>query len=564
MSTLPLSQPATPLRYEQLIEGEIAALAGQINAIPALATRYPPRWLAIQLLEGEEALLDELGAPERALAMTALGTSRARLAGEYGDELDLVIAEARYRLARAVVARAVAQPATRTVTIADRIDHLTTHRILGIPIFLALMYLVFNLVQNVSAPYLSWINAVIAGPITRWAEALLALAAAPAWLRSLVIDGAIAGVGGVLVFVPGLLVLYFTLAVLEESGYLARAAFVMDRAISALGMHGKSFIPMILGFGCNVPAIYATRTIESRPARVLTGLLIPFMSCSARLPVYVIFALALFPQRADTVIWAMYLVGIVVAATVGIVLAHTVFRGASHGAFVLELPPYRLPSLWGLWSHAWRHTSGFVRKAGTVILLASVTLWLLLHLPWGVAEQRDSYFGRLSAGLAPVFAPAGFGTWEATGSLLTGVMSKEIVVATMAQVYVGETAAGPAGATPSLAADLQTIVGGFGAATLEAGKQLLEVLTPGVTLFPSAGAPEDTALSAALRGAFTPLAGIAFMLFVLLYVPCISTIAAQTHELGWRWMMLSLALTLAVPWAVATLAYQLGRMAGLG
>jgi ferrous iron transport protein B len=189
---------------------------------------------------------------------------------------------------------------------------------------------------------------------------------------------------------------------------------------------------------------------------------------------------------------------------------------------------------------------------------------LLLHLPWGVAEQRDSYFGQLSAGLAPVFAPAGFGTWEAAGSLVTGVMSKEVVVATMSQVYVGRALANPTTPSSSPTADLQLIVGGFGAATLEAGKHLLEVLTPGVTLFPAKSVPEDTALSAALRGAFTPLEGIAFMLFVLLYVPCISTMAAQRQELGWRWAAISVVITLAVPWTVATLVYQLGHLAGMG
>lgn len=563
MSALPLS-PAAPLRYDPPIEAEIAALAACIAASPAIAGRFPPRWLAIQLLEGDEALLNDLPAAERAPLDEALAGSRARLHGAYGDELDLAIADARYRVVRAVVARALARPESPVTTLSDRIDRLATHRLLGIPIFLALMYLVFNLVQNVSAPYLNWIDGVIAGPVTRWATSLLALLGAPAWLVSLVVDGAIGGVGGVLVFVPGLLVLYFTLAALEESGYLTRAAFVMDRAISALGLHGKSFIPMILGFGCNVPAVYATRTIESRPARVLTGLLIPFMSCSARLPVYVVFGLALFPRQADTVIWAMYVVGIVAAAAVGVVLSRTVFRGAARGAFVLELPPYRLPGLRGLWRHTWRHTSGFVRKAGTIILAASLALWLLLHLPWGVRDQRDSAFGRVSGALAPALAPAGFATWQAAGALLTGVMAKEVVVSTMAQIYVAPAADAPAEEAQPVAEEVWEIASGFSAATLESGRQLLEVLTPGVALFPTAAEPEDTALSAALRDSFTPLAGVAFLLFVLLYVPCISTVAAQANELGWRWTLVSLAITLLVPWTVATLVYQGGRLVGLG
>ncbi|MBX0328467.1 ferrous iron transport protein B [Oscillochloris sp. ZM17-4] len=563
MSTLPLSPAGALMAYGGPLDGEIADLAERLADLPGIAGIYPPRWLAIQLLEGEESLLDEAAPAERAAAAQSLAASRDRLLAAYGDELDLVIADARYRVIRQVVAQSLARPESPEITLSERIDRIVTHKYLGIPIFMALMLLVFGLVQNVSAPYVDWMDTVISGPVTRWAGALLAAAHAPGWVLSLALDGAITGVGGVLAFVPGLLALYFILAALEESGYLARAAFVMDRAISALGLHGKSFIPMILGFGCNVPAVYATRTIESRPARILTGLLIPFMSCSARLPVYVIFGMAFFPQRADMVIWAMYLSGIVVAATVGVALSQTVFRGAQRGAFVMELSPYRLPTLRGLWRQAWRHTAGFVRKAGTVILAASLGLWLLLHLPWGVENPRDSAFGQLSGAAAVALAPAGFGTWQAAGSLLTGVMAKEVVVSTMAQVYVGEAPAAPA-APASLADDADLIFGGLLRATGAAGGALLDALTPGVTLFPAAAEPPDTALGAALQRAFTPLSALAFMIFVLLYVPCVSTVGAQIQEFGPRWALASLGLTLAVPWLAAVAIYQVGRLLGVG
>lgn len=563
MSALPLSPAGALPTYGDPLEAEIAALAERLAALPALAHSYPPRWLAIQLLEGEEGLLDAADPAERAAAAAALEAGRARLLADYGDELDLVIADARYRVIRQVVSRALARPATPEITLSERIDRVVTNKYLGIPIFMAVMLIVFGLVQNVSAPYVDWMDAVVSGPLSGWAAALLAAAGAPDWARSLLVDGAIAGVGGVLAFVPGLLVLYLILAALEESGYLARAAFVMDRAISALGLHGKSFIPMILGFGCNVPAVYATRTIESRPARILTGLLIPFMSCSARLPVYVIFGMAFFPRHASAVIWAMYLVGIVVAATVGVALSQTAFKGAQRGAFVLELAPYRMPHPGGLWRQAWRHTAGFVRKAGTVILAASLGLWLLLHLPWGVESPRESAFGQLSGAAATALAPAGFGTWQAAGSLLTGVMAKEVVVSTMAQVYAG-AGGGPAPAPAGLAASADTIFGGLLRATGDAGKALLDALTPGVTLFPAAAEPQDTALGAALQAAFTPLSAIAFLLFVLLYVPCVSTVGAQIQEFGWRWALASLALTLAVPWIVAVSVFQIGTLLGLG
>jgi ferrous iron transport protein B len=255
---------------------------------------------------------------------------------------------------------------------------------------------------------------------------------APAWLTSLLIDGVVAGVGGVLVFLPGLFVMYFLLAVMEQSGYLARAAFVMDRFMSKAGLHGKSFIPMILGFGCNVPAIYATRTIEKREARILTGLLIPFMSCSARLPVYLIFGLAFFPQHANLVIFSLYLLGIVVAAGIGLLLSRLLFRGETVSILVMELPDYHLPTLKSLLRYAKSQSGAFVKNAGTLIVAFSTILWFLLNLPWGVQDARQSYFGVVSAGVAPVLAPAGFDTWEASGSLVTGLVAKEVVVSTLA------------------------------------------------------------------------------------------------------------------------------------
>lgn len=567
MSALPLTPMAAPLRYSDSIESEVDTLVQKLAGIPALAERFPVRWLAIQLLEGEDVLPADLIAADRAAVEDALAGCSARLRAAHGDDLDLLIADARYSLVRTIVARTLEQPSGAVFTLSDRIDRIVTHKYLGIPIFLTLMYILFNLVQNVSAPFLDWIDGVFTGPITDGAVALLTALNTPAWLQSLVVDGAIGGVGTVLVFVPGLLVLYFTLAVMEDTGYLARAAFVMDRAISTLGLHGKSFIPMILGFGCNVPAIYATRTIESRSARILTGLLIPAMSCSARLPVYIVFGMALFPAQANTVIWAMYITGIVVAALVGLLLSRTVFRGSERGAFILELPPYRVPNLRSLWRHTWGHTSGFVRKAGTVILGASIVLWLLLHLPWGVTNQRDSYFGQVSSVISPVFAPAGFATWQATGSLISGIMAKEIVVSSMAQVYdvpeQADAATVEEAAPPTALQELTGIVTGFGDATISAGKRLVTMVTPGLQLFPEEeDTAEDTALSLALRNAFTPLTGIAFLVFVLLYVPCIATVGAIRHEFGTRWMFASLALTMILPWVVSTMVYQGGRLLG--
>jgi len=437
-----------------------------------------------------------------------------------------------------------------------------THKWLGLPVFFLVMYIVFRLVIDVSAPFLDWTDAVINGPLARWLTFLLDLLPAPAWIHSLVIDGIVAGVGGVLVFVPGLLILYFFLALLEDSGYMSRAAFVMDRFMRVVGLHGKSFIPMILGFGCAVPAVYATRTIASRRDRILTALLVPLMSCSARLPVYVVFGLAFFGYRAGTVIWVMYALGILVAMLAGMVFTRTILKPDVSSAFVLELPPYRQPALKSVLIHMWENTREFVRKAGTTILSASLVMWLLLNLPWGLADQRDSYFGKVSGAIAPVFAPLGFDNWETGGALVSGFIAKEIVVSTLSQVYLGGEEAEVVEPT-TLGQDLLGIGQGFAEATVSSGKILLSIL-PGVNLVDEATQTEDTALSLALREQFTPLSALALLVFVLLYVPCVATLGAIKHEFGPTWAVTSAIYQTVVAWIAALMVYQVGRLLGFG
>jgi ferrous iron transport protein B len=405
-------------------------------------------------------------------------------------------------------------------------------------------------------------DSVINGPVAHWTTALLTFFGAPDWLLSLAVDGVVAGVGGVLVFVPGLLVLYFFLAVLEDSGYMARAAFVMDRFMRVVGLHGKSFIPMILGFGCAVPAIYATRTIASRRDRILTALLVPLMSCSARLPVYVVFGMAFFAAHAGTVIWLLYALGIIVALLAGLVFTHTLLKPNTSSAFVLELPPYRRPAFKGTLIHMWEHTSEFVRKAGTLIFALSIVMWVLLRLPLGVEDQQDSLFGRVSTAIAPVFAPLGFGDWETAGALVTGFVAKEVVVSTLSQIYVGEAESAEAEVPVSLGEDLTTIFGGFVTAVVDAGRIFLSLI-PGVNLVPPDEAPQETALSLALQERFTPLTAVAFLVFVLLYVPCIATIGAIKHEFGTSWAVLSAVYQTSVAWLLAFLIFQGGRLIGL-
>jgi ferrous iron transport protein B len=551
------------LDYGSKLEREIARLVACFEENNFDPGRYPQRWLAIKLLEADPEILARVQSMPNGAKVIAIAQKGAeKLKSLLGDDVDLLTADHRYGYINGVVRQALRRPLVDRLTLTDRIDNIVTHKWLGLPFFFLVMYLVFRLVIDVSAPFLDWTDALINGPLANWLTFILNLLPVPAWIHSLAIDGIVAGVGGVLVFVPGLLILYFFLALLEDSGYMSRAAFVMDRFMRVVGLHGKSFIPMILGFGCAVPAVYATRTIASRRDRTLTALLVPLMSCSARLPVYVVFGLAFFGSRAGTVIWAMYALGIVAAMLAGMVFTRTILKPDFSSAFVLELPPYRQPALKSVLIHMWENTREFVRKAGTTILTASVVMWLLLNLPWGVADQRDSYFGKVSGAIAPVFAPLGFDNWETGGALVSGFMAKEIVVSTLSQVYLGGEDAEAVEPT-TLGEDLLGIGQGFAEATLSSGKILLSIV-PGVNLVDEAAEPEDTALSRALHKQFTPLSALALLVFVLLYVPCVATLGAIKHEFGASWAVTSAIYQTLLAWVAALMVYQVGRLLGFG
>ena len=561
--TTSFTQSFFRLDYGGKLERAIARLIAAFEENKFDTGRYPQRWLAIKLLEGDADILSRVEAMPNGMQVIALAQQNAEhLKTMLGDEVDLLTADRRYGYINGIVRQSLQRPLMDRITFTDRIDDIVTHKWLGLPVFFAIMYVVFRLVIDVSAPFLDWTDAVINGPIAHLFSFILNLITAPAWMHSLVIDGIVAGVGGVLVFVPGLLILYFFLALLEDSGYMSRAAFVMDRFMRVVGLHGKSFIPMILGFGCAVPAIYATRTIASRRDRVLTALLVPLMSCSARLPVYVVFGLAFFGTRAGTVIWAMYALGIIIAMLAGMVFTRTILKPDISSAFVLELPPYRQPALKSVLIHMWENTREFVRKAGTTILFASLVMWLLLNLPWGVTHQRDSYFGKVSGVIAPVFAPLGFGNWQTSGALVSGFMAKEIVVSTMSQIYLrGEEA--ELSESITFGEDVIGIGSGFVTATINSGKILLSIL-PGVDLIPADKASDDTVLSLALQEQFTSLSAMSMLVFVLLYVPCVATLGAIKHEFGTSWAVTSAVYQTAVAWIVAFMIYQGGRLLGFG
>ena len=565
------------IKYGADIEEEIARLEAAIERVPAFAVAYDPRWLAIQLLEGDTSLQtavhDVVGGTE---VERVLETSRAHLRQHYGDDIDVVVADFRYGFVHSLTRQVLTRTIEQRITNSDMIDRIVTHRALGIPIFLALMWVMFKITTDLAAPYVGWLHSVVDGPFTNWVIGFLNLAGlGGSWVHGLLVDGLIAGVGGVVVFVPVLMALYLVLAFLEDSGYMARGAFVMDDLMHVLGLHGKSFVPMLLGFGCTVPAIYATRTLDSEKDRLLTGLLVPFMSCGARLPVYVLFAATFFPQNMGMVIFAMYFTGVGVAIMLGILFKHALFRGYEESPFVMELPPYRMPTLRAIWFHMWEHTSSFLRRVTSVVLLASIFIWLLTAVPlrgpghFADTALQDSAFVGIAEGIAPVLSPLGFGSWQNSGALITGLVAKEIVVSTLAQVHNVNDIRNEIRPTSSVFEDLGSVVTGFIRATADTVKSVPRIV--GINLLGEQGQAQPTQLMAHVRESFAEtsgghgaLAAVAFMVFVLLYTPCVIATSAGRQELGMQWLLFSVFGQISLAWLLAFVVFQGGRLLGLG
>ncbi|TEB07828.1 Ferrous iron transport protein B [Pelotomaculum schinkii] len=503
------------INYGKEVETELAALEQDILSNRQLVENFAPRWLAVKVLEGDQGVLKSLAkypGLERLLARRAEAVKR--LEGLLGEDIESLLADKRYGfiggLAKEVMTRR--QTTEERLSRSDKIDRIVTNRYLGIPIFLFAMWAIFQFTFTVGDPFIGWIETFFewfGGVTGAWLES----AGMPGLLMSLIVDGIIGGVGSVLVFIPNIFLLFFAISLLEDSGYMARAAFIMDRLMHALGLHGKSFIPLLIGFGCNVPAVMATRTLENKRDRLITILITPLMSCTARLPVYILFAGAFFTANQGLVIFSLYLLGLALAILMGMLFKRFLFKGeTSH--FVMELPPYRVPTLKSTFIHMWEKGSSFIRKAGTIIFAVVVLVWALSNLPVGVEyASQDSILGWIGSFVAPIFKPAGFGTWEAAVALVFGILAKEVVVGTLGVIYGAE----------------------------EAG------------------------LTAAIAQAWTPLSAYAFMVMTLLYIPCaavIGTIKRETNS--WTWTAFAVAYTLVLGWLMAVLVYQFGRLLGLG
>ena len=472
---------------------------------------YPTRFAATKLVEGDEPMMAALCRDEgdRQIILHIV----EEMEEETGTDREAALADMRYtyieQLCRDCVTR---RQETREQIRSEQIDRLLTHRILGIPIFLGIMLLIFVLTFSVIGAPLQTLLENGIQLLTDGLESLLERAEVSFWLRSLLIDGVCAGVGSVLSFLPLIVLLFFFLSLLEDSGYMARVAFVMDKLLRKIGLFGRSFVPMLIGFGCSVPAIMATRTLSSDRDRKMTIVLTPFMSCSAKLPIYGMITLAFFPRHGGLVMMTLYVTGILVAVLSGLLFKSTIFKGDSV-PFVMELPAYRMPSPRSVLLHMWEKAKDFLHKAFTIIFVASLIIWFLQSFDWRfnlVPDNASSILASLGSWIAPLFAPLGFNDWRASTALITGLTAKESVVST------------------------------------------LSVLT---------GASSDAQLSSVLSGIFTPLSSISFLTFTILYMPCVAAFAAAKRELGsWRQAVLAAAYQTGSAYLAALLVYQLGRI----
>ena len=573
--------------FSGILKEEIEKLKGEVEMIDRLKESYRSDWLATKLLEKDQDVYKKMRSLGELDLLKASDQARERIENQTGEDPEILSADQRYQFVDQVIETAVERPRETVITRSEMVDNVITHRIWGLPIFLLLMWFVFQFTSNVSAPFLDWVDIFINEFIYRWAVRALDLGGfGDHWFASLITDGVIAGVGGVLVFVPVLLFLYLALGVLEDSGYMARAAFVMDRVMRWMGLHGKSFLPMIVGFGCTVPAVYATRTLENEKDRKLTAFLATFMSCGARLPVYVVFGAAFFGANSGNLVFGMYALGILVALATGFVMKRTVYRSQPPAPFVMELPPYRLPRVRDVWNQMWERTHGFLVKSGTVILAVSSALWLLMAIPahpdtgsFNRVNAGDSLFGRISGLIAPALEPAGFGTWQATGSLMTGIVAKEVIISSISQIYAVESHM-EEDVPDSIENDIFVVGAGFGRAALLTVQETLNIIPRTINLiplvnvgelnfFPGGDELEDTTrLEDSLIVAFSGSAGsiqtgriaaVGFNVFVLLYVPCVSAVSSMRQEFGARWMWAQIVYTLLLAWAAAIVVFQLGK-----
>ncbi len=498
------------LKYGSELTEHIDEISEEIKKELKLSN-MDPYWTSIKLLENDSivtnAVKDSIGND----LLNKVNNVKKHLKDVIGDDCEESIVDARYGHISGLIREAVKKPALNKKTRTDIIDRIVTNKWLGLPIFGIIMYLIFQITFTLGSP----LQNLIDEGFGILGEGILGVLG-ETWISSLLVTGVIGGVGSVLTFVPIIFIMFFLLSLLEDSGYLARAAFVMDKIMHKLvGLHGKSFIPMLLGFGCCVPGIMATRTLENKKDRLVTMLIVPFMSCTARLPVYLLFVSALFTEYQSLIIFSLYCLGILIAIFTAFILKNTAFKGMS-SPFIMELPPYRIPKLKSVCIHTWERGKGFIKRAGTIILVSGIIIWVLSSLPMGVEYgSQESITGQIGTLITPVFEPLGFGNWQTAVSLIFGVIAKENVVNVFGTLMgVGD---------------------------------------------------EGEGLEPILADMFTPLSAFALMAFVLLYIPCFATVATIKKESNsWKWAIFNIIYSMLIAWIVAFIIYQGGMLIGLG
>ena len=516
------NEPLSSINYGEDIEKELDKLSAIVNQDHQLAKKYGKRWLALKLLEHDEDILSKEHNPE---VLEAAHESATKLDKLYGDRPDVIIAEKRYGFISGVHEQTVKHTAQRHHDISDMIDKVMLNRVFGLFIFFGLMYFVFKLVF--------WAGDPLMGIIEHGFEILktgIASSMPDGHLKSLIVDGIIGGVGGVIVFLPNIVLLFLAISMLEDSGYMARAAFLMDRIMKKIGLHGRSFIPMVIGFGCTVPAIMGTRILEDKKSRFATILILPLMSCGARLPIYSLIIPAFFPEQwRGFVMWLMYIIGIILAVILAAILRRTILKGQS-GIFLMELPPYRMPTLRGLSIHVSNRSWLYLKKAGTIILWISICLWAATVYPKpsddllaGMSEEQAQQYeleysivGRIGKAMEPVIEPMGF-DYKIGTALLGALAAKEVFVAQMGIVFsVGE-------------AD-----------------------------------EESEPLRDQLSNNYSPLQGFCIMLFCLISAPCMATVAVCRRETNWKWAIFQFLGLTVIAFGLTTLVFQVGTMLNIG
>jgi len=545
------------INYGSLIEKAINNIQHEIWKTPRIRDRYSSRYVAVKLLETDNTTLHELeGFDNYAEIKEVARQNIAMLEKEYGEKSETIITDAKYGFIDGALKETYKEPKADKRSVKRELDDILTHRYFGFPIFLFFMWLMFQATFSLGSYPMEWIDSGV-GMLSNWLQNTMAEGP----LRDLVVDGIVGGVGGVIVFLPNILILFFCISLMEDTGYMARASFIMDKLMHKIGLHGKSFIPLVMGFGCNVPAIMATRTLDNRKDRILTMIITPFMSCSARLPVYVLLISAIFPENQGIMLFGIYMVGILLAIITALIMKKVAFD-KKDVPFVMELPPYRKPTLRNTTMHMWFKAKQYLHKMGSVILVASVLIWALGYFPTNVEYSKDydseiaaleqdmqlseadkssqinnlivdqeserqefSYIGRLGHAIEPVIEPLGF-DWKMGVSIVTGLAAKEIVVSTMGVLYHAD---------------------------MDASEES-ETLKNNIK--------EQKHHTGVLKGqkVFTPLASIAFMLFILIYFPCVAVIAAIKKEANWGWAIFTMVYTTALAWLVAFVTYQIGSL----